>query len=393
MLSRSFLAPKLINEMNQENLSTDTGASQRSRSSGQARRRYSSRPQRSFRSSGESTPSVSVVVPAKNEAENLPLLFEKFAIEFDKRRLRGEVIVVDDGSDDGTYEIARAGSEQYRWLRVVRHPVNMGLTAALKTGFDAARNDILLFWPADLQYMPEDIPRLVSKFSEGLDVVTGWKQGRYGLKRFVSVVYNSFSRSLFNVKVHDLNSVKGFRREVIDSIPWRKDWHRYMVVWAADKGFRIGEVKIKLYPRYRGKTNFSIWRVPVGVLDLLAVKFQLSFLQKPLLFFGTWGMVLIGLGLLVGGIAIYLRFILQAGYRPLLYLVMLFETIGVLLFAIGFLAEAIVDLGDRLQSQMDRLTKPRQSVTKSRSGGRQSSHRRDSESRDSRDSQDENSAS
>lgn len=298
---------------------------------------------------------VSIVVPAKDEAENLPLLFEKFGEQFRNRRLQGEVVLVDDGSTDATFDVAKAGAAQYRWLRVKRHKMNRGLTAALKTGFDAARNDIMLFWPADLQYLPEDIPAMVAKFSDGCDVVTGWKQGRYGLKRIVSFWYNLFSRMLFGVKVHDLNSVKGFRREVIENIPWRKDWHQYMVVWAADQGFTIGEVKVKLYPRHRGKTKFSVWRIPVGVLDLLAVKFQMSFLRKPLLFFGTWGMVLIGLGILLGVVAVYLRFVMGEGYRPLLYLVMLFETIGVLLFAIGFLAEAIVDLGDRMQSQIDLL--------------------------------------
>jgi len=299
---------------------------------------------------------ATIVVPAYNEAENLPLLFEKFAEQFSRQAIQGEVIVVDDGSTDGTYDIARAGAAQYRWLRVRRHAHNRGLTAALKTGFDASNFDILAFWPADLQYMPEDIPRLLARFADGFDVVTGWKQGRYGLKRLVSFVYNLVSRFLFGVKVHDLNSVKALKREVLQSVPWRKDWHRYMVVWAADQGFRIGEVKVKLYPRYRGKTKFSVWRIPVGVLDLLAVKFQLSFLRKPLLFFGSWGFVLIGLGILVGMVALYFRFALNEGYRPLLYLVLLCETIGVMLFAIGFLAEAIVDLGERMQSQIDRLT-------------------------------------
>jgi glycosyltransferase involved in cell wall biosynthesis len=328
---------------------------QQAQSAKTARPRGATRSRRRPRNEGRGLPAVTIVVPAKDEEENLPLLFEKFNEQMSSRRLRGEVIVVDDGSTDGTYEVARAGAAQYRWLRLKRHSTNLGLTAALKTGFDAARNDIMLFWPADLQYLPEDIPAMVEKFSEGFDVVTGWKQGRYGLKRIVSVIYNFASRILFKVKVHDLNSVKGFRREVIDKIPWRKDWHRYMVVWAAESGFRITEVKVKLYPRYRGTTKFSLWRIPVGVLDLLAVKFQMSFLRKPLLFFGTWGMALIGLGVVVGGVALYLRFVLQEGYRPLLYLVLLLETIGVLLFAIGFLAEAIVDLGDRMQSQMDSL--------------------------------------
>jgi glycosyltransferase involved in cell wall biosynthesis len=322
---------------------------------------------------------VSVVIPAMDEAENLPVLFEKFNVLFEQRRLQGEVILVDDGSTDATYEIARAGAAQYRWLRVKRHPINRGLTAALKTGFEAARNEILVFWPADLQYMPEDAPALVAKFSEGYDVVTGWKQGRYGLKRFVSIIYNTFSRMLFGVKVHDLNSVKGFRREVVQTIPWRKDWHRYMVVWAADQGYKIGEVKVKLHPRFRGKSKFSIWRIPVGMLDLLTVKFQMSFLRKPLLFFGSWGLVLIGLGILIGGVAIYFRFALNEGYRPLLYLVMLCEVVGVLLFAIGFLAEAIVDLGERMQSQIDQLRRPHEAIQPERRHGRRRDERPDAE--------------
>lgn len=337
----------------EEHTPTPRPEAPQSKPSGPPRQRRRQRP--SGRRPGPREMRVSIVVPAKDEAENLPLLFEKFAEQFGRKRLSGEVIVVDDGSTDATYEVARAGAGQYRWLRVKRHTMNRGLTAALKTGFDAARNDIFIFWPADLQYVPEDIPRLVDKFSEGYDVVTGWKQGRYGLKRLVSFLYNLFSRLLFHVEVHDLNSVKGFKREVIERIPWRKDWHRYMVVWAADQGYRVGEVKVKLYPRFRGKTKFSVWRIPVGVLDLLAVKFQMSFLRKPLLFFGSWGLVLIGLGILVGAFAIYLRVVLSEGYRPLLYLVILCETIGVLLFAIGFLAEAIVDLGDRLQNQIDAM--------------------------------------
>jgi glycosyltransferase involved in cell wall biosynthesis len=328
-----------------------TSSGPRGSSDGRPRRRRNGQHPRARSSSTAAT----IVVPAYNEAENLPLLFEKFAEQFARQALTGEVILVDDGSTDATHDVARAGAAQYRWLRVRHHGRNRGLTAALKTGFDHAHFDILVFWPADLQYMPADIPRLLGRFSEGYDVVTGWKQGRYGIKRMVSLVYNLASRMLFRVKVHDLNSVKAFKVEVLKSIPWRKDWHRYMVVWAADQGFRIGEEKVKLYPRFRGKTKFSIWRIPVGVLDLLAVKFQMSFLRKPLLFFGTWGFVLIGLGFLVGLVALYLRFALHEGYRPLLYLVMLCETIGVMLFAIGFLAEAIVDLGERMQSQIEEL--------------------------------------
>jgi glycosyltransferase involved in cell wall biosynthesis len=290
-----------------------------------------------------------VVVPAYNEAENIPLLVEKFDEMFKKSRLRGEVIIVNDGSTDGTLQKANEASDRYRFLRVVSHKVNRGLTAALDTGFSMARGNILLLWPADLQYMPDDIPKMVAKIEDGYDVVCGWKQGKYGLKRVASYFYNLLSRITFKVKVHDLNSVKAFRKEVIEDMPaLRQGWHRYLVVLAAQRGYRIGEVKVKLYPRKFGKSKFGFWRIPIGITDMFSVKFQMSFMRKPLLFFGSIGFILCFLGLAVGGVAIYLRYFQGQGYRPLLYLVMLLESMGVMLFMLGFLAEAMIYFQDEI---------------------------------------------
>ncbi len=299
---------------------------------------------------------VSVVVPAYNEVENIPPLMEEFSRMFSLTRMSGEVILVDDGSTDGTFLKAKECQEKYPFLRVVAHKRNLGLTQALMTGFSRARGKIFVFWPADLQYLPRDVPKLIERIDNGYDVVCGWKQGSYGIKRLVSFIYNLLSRLIFRIKVHDLNSVKAFRREVAEEVPLRKDWHRYIVVMAADKGYKVGEVKVKLYPRRFGQSKFGFWRIPIGFLDLLSVKFQLSFMKKPLLFFGFLGLLLIFLGIVTGGVAVYLRIAKNEGLRPLLYLVILLVLSGISFFALGFLAEAIIGVKDELRSLLQNIS-------------------------------------
>ncbi|MCP4566017.1 MAG: hypothetical protein GY841_00395 [FCB group bacterium] len=189
---------------------------------------------------------------------------------------------------------------------------------------------------------------MIAKIDEGNDVVTGWKQGEYS-KRFVSSIYNAVSRRIFGLKVHDLNSVKAFRREVIEDMFLRRDWHRYLVALAVEQGYQVDEVKIPVYPRLSGESKFSgVWRIFVGVLDMLAVKSQLTLLRKPLLFFGIIGTMLIGSGILVGLVALYLRFAEDIGLRPLLYLVILFMVLGMSFFILGFLAEALTAIKEEL---------------------------------------------
>ncbi len=294
---------------------------------------------------------VSVIVPAFNEAGNLELLAEKFAEMLATAPFSGEVILVDDGSTDETLAVAQSCADHYDFWHVEQHHANLGLTAALQTGFSAAHGEIFVFYPADLQYLPEDIPQMVAKIKEGFDVVTGWKQGTYGPKRLVSSIYNAVSRMLFPIGVHDLNSVKAFRRQVVQSLTFRRDWHRYMVVMAADAGYQVGEVKVTLHPRHSGASKFSgLGRIPIGVLDLLAVKFQLSFMKKPLLFFGSSGLVFLALALITGLIALYLRYVMNQGYRPMLTLVMLLAVSGILFFAMGFLGELLISIKEDLSS-------------------------------------------
>jgi len=290
---------------------------------------------------------VSILIPAYNEAENIPLLIEEFD-HFIREHKDYEVILIDDGSRDGTVERLEQFDRPY--LRTTRHSRNLGKTQAILTGAKIARGDILVVFDADLQYDVKDIPRLVELIDRGADVATGWKQGSYD-KKFVSGVYNRCGRMLFGLKVHDMNAIKALRREVLEAIHLRKEWHRYIVPLAHAFGFRIEEVKVDLRPRrfgtpkYQGKSR--IW---IGFFDLLSVKFQMTFLQKPLLYFGTMGMVAFLLGVLIGLVAIVLR-LLGHGFRPMLYLVLLLVLGGILLFALGLIGESIRVVLDRLEEK------------------------------------------
>jgi len=288
-----------------------------------------------------SRPDISILVPAKDEAENLPLFMEQASAAFASSPQRYEIIVIDDGSVDDSWSVLQQLAAQYPFLRPVRHSVKRGIADALRTGYLHSRGGILVFYPADLQYKPEDIPRLVAPIiADEADIVAGYKDGKYE-KAFVSGIYNSLSRSLFKVTVRDLNSVKAYRREVMDALPNRPDWHRYMVVMAAAQGFKVSEVRVPLYPRNAGQSKFGIGRIPVGLLDMLAVWFELRFARKPLLLFGMMGAGLFIVGVIVGIIAILWRVIGGVGFRPLINLVETCLTVGSVFFATGLIGELI----------------------------------------------------
>jgi glycosyltransferase involved in cell wall biosynthesis len=287
---------------------------------------------------------VSVLVPAKDEALNLREFTRQAAAALSGSQASYEVIVVDDGSVDDSWPVLQQLRKEYAWLRVVRHRVGRGIADALRTGYLHARGDVLVFYPADLQFTPEDIPRLVGPILAGeADMVTGYKQGRYD-KAFVSRVYNALSRALFDVPVRDLNSVKAYRREIMEALPARPDWHRYMVVVAAAEGFTVAEVPVRLYPRQAGRSKFGLGRIPVGVLDMLAVWFELRFGRKPLLLFGMLGAALFALGFLAGLAALVWLLAAGVGYRWVWTLIQTCVVLGSVLFVGGLVAELIAGL-------------------------------------------------
>jgi glycosyltransferase involved in cell wall biosynthesis len=284
---------------------------------------------------------VSVLVPAKDEAENLPLFLDLCAQAFQGRPERYEVVVIDDGSTDGSWPLLESLRAKHPFLRTVRHRARRGIADALRTGYLSARGDVLVFYPADLQFKPEDIPRLVAPILAGeSDMVTGYKQGKYE-KAFVSGIYNALSRALFDVRVKDLNNVKAYRREIMDNQPSRPDWHRYMIVLAAQQGFTVSEIAVPLYPRHAGKSKFGLGRIPVGVLDMLSVWFELRFGQKPLLAFGMLGALLFATGFVAGLVALYLLFTENVGVRSVWTIIQTCLILGGIFFATGLLGEQI----------------------------------------------------
>ena len=307
---------------------------------------------------GAATPEVSVLVPAKDEAENLPEFVRQAREALLPLPYACEIVVIDDGSHDGTAEALRELSVKHPFVRVVTHRSQRGIADALASGADAARGRILVFYPADLQYRPSDIPTLVQPIlDDSADLVTGTKQGPYE-KRFVSWVYNGLCRWLFGVRVTDLNSVKAYRRQVMDGQTTRPDWHRFMVVIAATQGFRLAERPVPLQPRRAGKSKFGIGRIPVGALDLMSVWFQLRFGRKPMLFFGVSGAVLILLGFVVGVYALVERYALHQGNRAFLYLVLLLVLAGLILFGFGFVGEMVAGMREEVKAvrrELDQL--------------------------------------
>jgi glycosyltransferase involved in cell wall biosynthesis len=291
---------------------------------------------------------VSVLVPAKDEAENLPEFLRLCAEALGPAGFTFEVVVVDDGSRDNTALVLERQRLQHPFLVTVTHARQRGIADSLRSAGEAARGDVFVFYPADLQYLPEDIPGLVEPILAGrADIVTGTKQGKYE-KAFVSGVYNTLCRWLFGVRVTDLNSVKAYRREVMSNVPLRPDWHRYMVVVAAAEGARLTSLPVPLYPRRAGVSKFNWKRIPVGVLDLLSVWFQLRFARKPLLFFGGLGAILFMVGFLAGIVALILRFGYGIGFRPLLNLVETMVISGIVLFGFGFVGEMIAGFREDL---------------------------------------------
>jgi glycosyltransferase involved in cell wall biosynthesis len=296
------------------------------------------------RLSPEARRDFAVVVPAWNEVENMPDLVRELRALFERHALEGEVLLVDDGSTDGTAERAEREAAGWDRLRVVRHRRNFGKTEAMLTAAEHTTARWLVLFDADLQHTVEEIPRFLAVLDEGWDIVTGRKIGHYE-KRAVSSIYNRLSRVIFEIPVSDTNSMKAFRRDILDEVRLRHDWHRFFVVLAYARGYTMTEIDIELHPRRYGVAKYGgKGRIVVGLLDMLSVWFFLFFARKPMMLFGISGLVMAAAGVIVGMITITLRvagWVSPIGYRPLLYLVLLLEVLGFLLFGFGFIAELV----------------------------------------------------
>jgi glycosyltransferase involved in cell wall biosynthesis len=297
---------------------------------------------------------LSVVVPAFNEAESLPELAEWINKVCASTSIDYELIVIDDGSTDNTWEVLQQLSARNTHIRAVRFRRNYGKAAALQTGFEASAGDVVITMDADLQDSPDEIPDLVRMIrNDGYHIVSGWKKKRYDplIKRTTSKLYNYTARKFSGIKLHDFNcGLKAYDGEVVRSIEVYGEMHRYIPLLAREAGFgRIGEKIVQHRPRKYGVTKYGLDRFMKGYLDMLTISFITRFGKSPMHLFGTLGTLMFLTGFIM---ALYLGIrklvFIQNGLRaplvtdsPYFYIALAVMIIGSFLFLTGFLAELV----------------------------------------------------
>ena len=320
-------------------------------------------------------PLLSIVIPAYNEAESLPVLLQRvlnvlgpngkvasaLGDEDFPLQAENEVIFVDDGSTDETGEVLAQLAEEHASaslrIHVIRFRHNQGKAEALMAGFDAAVGKIVITMDADLQDDPDEIPKLLEALSNGdYDVVSGWKYPRKDPleKRVFSFIFNRITAFFTGVKLHDMNcGFKAYRVEVAKALHIYGDLHRYIPILAHQAGYKVGEVKVQHHPRLFGVSKYGFKRIPKGFFDLFTVLFLTKYLKRPLHVFGTIGVIVAFIGVLIGlYLAVLWGFSGGVGFRPLLMLSILMVILGVQFFSIGLLGELVIGLISRLERRM-----------------------------------------
>jgi glycosyltransferase involved in cell wall biosynthesis len=300
-------------------------------------------------SSEEKKIALSIVVPVMNEEQSVRLLFEKLSAQIEQLGLRYEVIFVDDGSTDNTFnELKKLHNEHKGVIRVIRFRRNFSKTPALVAGFSRCRGDIIFTMDGDLQDDPEEIPRFLEKLDEGYDLVTGWKFPRLDpvSKTFPSRVFNRLVSTLTGVHLHDINNgFKAYRRELIED-PHLKlygEFHRFVPIMAHWRGFKVAEIKVRHHPRKFGVSKFGARRFARGLIDLLNVLFLTSFLRTPLRLFGPLGFFTLFAGFLIDCFVVVRRFFFGQPIheQPLLFVGILLMIFGVQFILTGLQSEMI----------------------------------------------------
>lgn len=289
---------------------------------------------------------LSIVVPLYNESESLNELYKGISQTTAEMEADYEIVWVDDGSTDRSFEVLSKIRENDSRVKVIRFKTNSGKAAALQAGFDASTGDYIITMDADLQDDPSEIPALTSALDGGLDLVSGWKKDRHDpiSKTLPSKIFNIAVRFFGGLNLHDFNcGLKGYRREVIESFQIYGELHRYIPVIAKFHGFRIGEIVVRHHPRKHGRSKYGARRFVVGFLDLLTVMLLTRYTLKPLHFFGSVGLVFCFLGGIVNFyiVTIWLRYHNIQGRQPLLVGGVFLFLLGVQFISTGLLAELI----------------------------------------------------
>jgi len=293
-------------------------------------------------------PQISVVIPLFNEEENVRALLDELFAELAKLERTFEVICVDDGSRDRTFEeLSRIAAER-RELRVIRFRLNFGQTAAMSAGIEAARGDVIVPMDGDLQNDPADIGKLLAKLDTGIDVVSGWRKNRQDRelgRKLPSRIANRLISAISGVRLHDYGcSLKAYRRDVLRDVKLYGEMHRFIPIYASWQGARVSEMVVNHRARRAGRSKYGLSRTFKVVLDLMVVKFLASFATKPVYVFGGFGLLSFACAAAAFLWALYYK---VAGLKdfvetPLPLVTVMFTLVGALSLLMGLLAELMV---------------------------------------------------
>ena len=292
--------------------------------------------------------SISLVIPAFNEEKNILHLYNLLRKVIEKNKYYYEIIFVDDGSTDNTLRVLKSIHKKDKKVKIISFRKNFGQTAALSSGFDYARKSIVITLDADLQNDPRDIPTLLREIDKGYDVVSGWRVNRkddFLTRNFPSYFANWLISKISGIKLHDYGcTLKAYKKDILEDIKLYGEMHRFIPAIAASVGARVGEVEISHHRRRYGKSKYGIDRTLRVILDLLVIKFILSYQFRPIQLFGKLGFAIIAFGSLIFIWLVYGRFFLAQplSTRPLLVVSIFFILVGIQFIIFGLLAEIMV---------------------------------------------------
>jgi glycosyltransferase involved in cell wall biosynthesis len=299
-----------------------------------------------FPVTGISLPDLSIIIPIYNEEGNIIPLYQKLSEQLHQIQRSYEIILVDDGSTDSTFEKISQLHMQDPHIKIIKFRKNFGKSTALDVAFHYSKGQIVITMDGDLQDDPEEISRFLARIEEGFDLVCGWKYPRFDplIKTIPSKIFNRITCLFTGIDLHDFNcGFKAYKRVVIKNIQLYGEMHRYIPALAAWKGFKITEMKIRHHPRNSGKSKYGFSRLIKGLLDLITVKFLTNYASRPLHVFGLAGFVSLCAGLITGIYLVLQKYIenIQIGERPLLLLSILLTIIGLQFISLGLIGEML----------------------------------------------------
>ncbi len=288
---------------------------------------------------------LSVVIPVYNEEENIESLYKELKEVLESMGISYEIIFVDDGSTDKSGRILDGIAEKDGSVVVIHFRRNYGQTAAISAGFDYAKGDIIVTMDADLQNDPHDIPKLLEKINEGYDIVSGWRKERkdpYWSRVFPSNIANWIISKITGIYLHDYGcTLKAYKKEIAKEIKLYGELHRFIPALASEIGVKIAEIPVNHRPRYKGESKYGLARVFKVLLDLMVVKFLLSYKSRPIRILGGIGFILFVIGFLPFSYLLLKKIVwgVAIGHRPLLLISVLFILAGIQFISMGLLGE------------------------------------------------------